>query len=77
MWDACHGYFVILASVLCAAKDLGELREASRSLRRNVARLARFLTVLRRLHNRRCNRRDFIYNQIISSQRILSVREEL
>jgi hypothetical protein len=34
------------ASALCAAKDLGEPCESSRSLRRNIARLARFLIKL-------------------------------
>ena len=55
------------ASVLCAAKDLGEPREASRSCDEIIARLARFLTKLHHQHRlRSCTHRSILVKIVVS-----------
>src|SRR5207244_9682385 len=54
------------ASVLCAAKDLGEPREASRSCDEIIARLARFLTKLHNQHRlRSCTDRSILVKIVV------------
>ena len=55
------------ASVLCAAKDLGEPREASRSCDEIIAPLARFLTKLHHQHRlRSCTHRSILVKIVVS-----------